>query len=94
VAQLKLRPFKDVRLKRWRFSGGWRSLRLLHRLARVPARDRFVPPRVIRPCPGLAYGSARHRLNRARLAEGTEIDVEENSKQHDQGGKVVDDIRN
>src|ERR1019366_973264 len=65
---------------------------LLHRLVRIASRYRLVPRRMVRPRPGFAHRPAGHRLDGMRFAESTEIHVEENAKQHDQRGNVVDHI--
>src|SRR5215467_12363032 len=52
----------------------------------------LVPGGMVRPCPGFADCAARHRLHRSRLADCAQIDVNEYSSQHDQGGNVVNYI--
>src|ERR1035441_3971563 len=75
------------------FAGCHFCLCLLQRLLRIAAGDLVIPGGMMRPRPSFAHRSPGHRLSRAGLAEGTEIDVEENPKQHDERRHIVDHIR-
>ena len=59
--------------------------RFLAGLLRITPRDLFVPCRMKRPRPGFANSTASHRLERSRLANGAEIDVNENPAEHNEG---------
>jgi len=45
-----------------------------------------------RSTPGFADSSANHRLESARLADRAQVDVDENSAEHDQRGDIVQDV--
>jgi len=61
-------------------------------LLRVSSRDLLVPGGVEGPRPGFADSSANHRLESARLADRAQVDVDENSAEHDQRGDIVQDV--
>src|SRR5580704_8224541 len=67
-------------------------LRFLYCLLGIASGYSLVPCWMVCPRPGLAHRAARHRLNRARLAEGAEVNVEEDTEQHDQRRDVVDNV--
>src|SRR5579872_3982206 len=66
--------------------------RFFVRLPRVTSGDLFVPGGMKCPSPCFADRAARHRLKRSWLADGTEVDVDEDSTQHDDCGDVVHNI--
>src|ERR1700727_858067 len=61
-------------------------------LTRIASRILFVPSGMKRPCPSFAHCSANHRAKRARLADRTQVDVNEDPAQHDDGGNIVQNI--
>src|ERR1700722_19782686 len=79
--------------RRWLLNNARRFLSLLQSLLRISSGYSFEPGRMMRPCPSFSDSAARHRLNCSRLTKGTEIDVEEYPKKHDQGREVMYDIR-
>ena len=44
------------------------------------------------PGPGFAYGAANHGVEGAGLADGAQIDVDEDAAEHDEGGDVVENV--
>src|SRR5208282_1568933 len=61
-------------------------------LLRIASGDLLVPGGVESPGPRFAYGAANHRLEGAGLADGAQVDVDEDSTEHDERKNVVNDI--
>src|ERR1700746_1289166 len=68
------------------------SASFLQCLLRVAAGDFSVPGGVMGPGPGLSYRPSGHGLHGARLADGAEVNVNEDAGQHNQGRDVVNDV--
>src|ERR1700692_4412465 len=58
----------------------------------VAPSDLFVPGRMKRPSPRFTDRAANHGSERPGLADGAEINVDEDSAQHDHGRKVVKNV--
>src|SRR5664279_4879011 len=74
---------------------GWAShlaARFFAGLLGVASGDLFVPCGVKGRGPGFAYGAANHRLESAGFADRTQVDVDKDTAEHDEGGNVVDDV--
>ncbi len=61
-------------------------------LLRVAPGDLLVPCRMEGPSPRFAHRAANHGLESARLADGAQIDVDEDAAEHDEGGDVVENV--
>src|SRR5208282_3019239 len=68
--------------------------RLFAGLLRIASGDLLVPGGVEGPGPGFAYGAANHCLEGAGLANRAQVDVDEDSAEHDDRENVMNDITN
>jgi len=75
-----------------RFAAGHLAAGFFASLLRVASGDLLVPGGVEGPGPGFADCSANHCIECARLADRAQVDVDEDSAEHDYGGDVVYDI--
>src|SRR5579863_675346 len=66
--------------------------RFFARLNGIAPRHFLVPRWMECPCPSLANCPTNHCLKGSRLADCAEIDVNEDSAQHDERGDVVQDV--
>ena len=75
---------------------GWSATLLFEsffiRLARIASRHFLVPRRMERPRPRFTDCPACHSAKRSGLANRAQINVDEDSAEHDYGGDVVQNI--
>src|SRR5690349_14903006 len=61
-------------------------------LARVPPSRFAIPRRVVGPPPGARHHASGHRVQRTRLSNSAQIDVNKNCSEHYQREDIVEDI--